>query len=58
MVGFFGGALCGAGLLVYLVGLVAAMLVRVRSGVEAALLQTGQLAGRLRKLEDERGGKA
>ncbi len=36
-VGFAGGALCGSGLLIYLVGLVAQMLVRIRNGMEEVL---------------------
>ena len=42
-VGFAGAALVGAGLLLYLIGLVAAMLVRLRSGVEEALLRAGEV---------------
>lgn len=41
-VGFGGGALCGAALLVYLIGLVAAMLSRLRSGVERAMYRAGE----------------
>ena len=41
-VGFAGGALCGAALLVYLIGLVAAMLSRLRSGVETAMVRAGE----------------
>lgn len=47
--GFAGGALCGAGLLVYLVGLVAAMLARLRSGIETALYRAGEAERLLRK---------
>lgn len=50
-VGFAGGALCGAALLVFLIGLVAAMLARVRSGLEAALLRAGEIDYRLRVAE-------
>lgn len=49
VIGFAGAALVGAGLLVYLVGQVAAMLVRLRSGVEAALLRTGEVQHLLRQ---------
>jgi glycosyltransferase involved in cell wall biosynthesis len=42
-VGFAGGALCGAGLLVWLVGLVAQMQVRLRSGLEDVLYRVRRL---------------
>jgi glycosyltransferase involved in cell wall biosynthesis len=48
-IGFMGGALCGAGLLVYLIGLVAAMLARLRSGVETALYRSGEAQRLLRQ---------
>ena len=41
--GFVGAALGFAGLMIYLIGLVAAMLVRLRSGVETALLRAGEV---------------
>jgi glycosyltransferase involved in cell wall biosynthesis len=52
-VGFAGGALCGAALLVALVGFVASMLARVRSGVETALLRAGETERFLRLSADE-----
>ncbi len=48
-IGFFGGALCAAGLLVYLIGLVAAMMARLRSGVETALYRAGEASCYLRE---------
>lgn len=48
VVGFAGGALCGAALMVALMGFVSSMLVRVRSGVEMALFRTGELERLLR----------
>jgi glycosyltransferase involved in cell wall biosynthesis len=51
-IGFIGAALAGAGLLVYLVGLVAAMLVRLRSGVETAMLRSGEMQHLLRHQSD------
>lgn len=47
-VGFAGASLCGAGLLVYLIGLVAAMLSRLQSGVEMALYRAGEAEHALR----------
>lgn len=52
-IGFIGGALCGAGLLVYLVGLVAAMMARLRSGVETALYRSGETRCLLRSHEGD-----
>lgn len=52
-IGFLGGALCGAGLLVYLVGLVAAMMARLRSGVETALYRAGEATHYLRERSPE-----
>lgn len=51
VIGFLGGSLCGAGLLVYLVGLVAAMMARLRSGVELALYRTGEAHEALRTIQ-------
>lgn len=48
--GFAGGSLCGAGMLIYLVGLVAAMLDRVRSGVETALYRISEQDQRIRRM--------
>jgi len=53
-VGFAGGALCGVALLVYLIGLMAAMLSRVRSGVEIAMVRAGEME--YRHLENRRAG--
>ncbi len=53
VVGFAGGALCGAALLVALMGVVSSMLVRVRSGVEMALFRTGDLEHQVRRLLDQ-----
>lgn len=47
-IGFAGGALCGAALLVYLIGLVAAMLSRLQSGVELAMYRAGEAERQLR----------
>lgn len=53
VLGFAGGALCGAALLVYLIGLVAAMLSRLRSGVELALYRAGEAERRLQTMRGE-----
>jgi hypothetical protein len=42
-VGFVGGSLCGAALLIYLVGLVAQMLVRIRNGLEDVMYRVRRL---------------
>ncbi|OGV74035.1 MAG: hypothetical protein A2269_01515 [Lentisphaerae bacterium RIFOXYA12_FULL_60_10] len=42
-VGFFGGSLWGAGLLVYLIGLVAQMQVRIRNGMEDVLYRVRRM---------------
>lgn len=47
-IGFAGGLLCGSGLLVFLIGLVAAMLVRVRSGIDALAVRVGAIEQGLR----------
>lgn len=52
-VGFIGGALCGAALLVYLIGLMAAMLSRLRSGVETAMVRSGEFDYRLQSATQE-----
>lgn len=49
VVGFAGGALGGAALLVFLIGLVAAMLSRMQSGIELALYRAGEVGRRLQK---------
>jgi len=41
--GFAGGTLMGSSLLVFLVGLMASMLTRLRTGMEAALVRIGEL---------------
>lgn len=42
-VGFAGGLFCASALLVYLIGLVAAMLVRLRSGIESLAIRVGEI---------------
>ncbi len=44
-VGFAGGAMLGSSLLVFLVGLMASMLTRLRTGLETALVRVGELEG-------------
>ncbi len=48
-VGFIGGALCGSALQVFLIGLVAAMLVRIRNGVEMSLYRSGAAQRKMRE---------
>ena len=51
-IGFAGGLLCGAALLIYLIGLVAAMLVRLRSGIEGVALKIGAVEQHLNQRDD------
>jgi glycosyltransferase involved in cell wall biosynthesis len=48
-VGFAGGLFCGSALLVYLIGLLAAMLVRIRSGIDALSVRIGSAEQKLQK---------
>lgn len=52
-IGFAGGLLCGSALLVYLIGLVAAMLVRIRSGIDTLAVRVGSVEQRLSRPADE-----